>query len=140
MGKFNTSLCEMAEHKFGIFYVIVRIILAVLTLLAMICVAINLWKWIEAYDHGHKLDGIIWSTVALLVSFLGFYGAWKEHFLATLVFGISALILLLAGIAVTDMREYTRIGQICSIIISCIYCWMLYASGNVDYSPIKFRK
>jgi len=135
----SIKLNEMAEHRFGIFYVITRIILAILTLLAIIFIIINLVKWIDR-DGGHKVEGIIWSCVSLLISLLGFYGAWKEHFMATLVFGITELILLLAGIAVANMEDYTRIGQIFAVVIACIYCWMLYVSGNVDYSLPRFHK
>jgi hypothetical protein len=129
----------MSNDRLGILYIIIRICLAILTLLAIISIIINIIQWID-HNNGDKLGGIIWSIVCLIISFLGFYGAWREHFMATLVYAITVTILLLAGIAVGGMKLYTRITQIFAVIVAIIYCWLLHAGGKADYSMPRFRK
>jgi hypothetical protein len=129
----------MSNDRLGILYIIIRICLAILTLLAIISIIINIIQWID-HNNGDKLGGIIWSIVCLIISFLGFYGAWREHFMATLVYAITVTILLLAGIAVGGMELYTRITQIFAVIVAIIYCWLLHAGGKADYSMPRFRK
>jgi hypothetical protein len=129
----------MSNDRLGILYIIIRICLAILTLLAIISIIINIIQWID-HNDGDKIGGIIWSIVCLIISFLGFYGAWREHFMATLVYAITVTILLLAGIAVGGMKLYTRITQIFAVIVAIIYCWLLHAGGKADYSMPRFRK
>jgi hypothetical protein len=129
----------MSNDRLGILYVIIRICLAILTLLAIISIIINIIQWID-HNNGDRLGGIIWSIVCLLISFLGFYGAWKEHFMATLVYAITVTILLLAGIAVGGMELYTRITQIFAVIVAITYCWLLHVGGKADYSLPRFHK
>jgi hypothetical protein len=129
----------MSNDRLGILYIIIRICLAILTLLAIISIIINIIQWID-HNDGDKIGGIIWSIVCLIISFLGFYGAWREHFMATLVYAITVTILLLAGIAVGGMELYTRITQIFAVIVAIIYCWLLHAGGKADYSMPRFRK
>jgi hypothetical protein len=129
----------MSKDRLGLLYTIIRICLAILTLLAIISIIINIIQWID-HNNGDRLGGIIWSVVCLLISFLGLYGAWKEHFMATLVYAITVTILLLAGIAVGGMELYTRITQIFAVIVAIIFCWLLRADGKADYSLPRFHK
>ena len=123
----------MSEHKFGIFYVITRIVLAVLTAIAVIGIIIGLIRYIDN-NYNNKIGYIVWAVVCLIVAITGFWGAWKEHFMSCMIYGIVELILLLAGISFVDMELYTRLTQIFAVVCASIFSWMLYVGGRADYS------
>ena len=123
----------MSEHKFGIFYVITRIVFAVLTAIAIVGIIISIIDYLSnKYDQ--QVGYIVWAVICLIVAITGFWGAWKEHFMSSLLYGIVELILLLAGISFAHMKVYTQVTQVLAVIFAFIFSWMLYVGGRADYS------
>ena len=121
------------HHKYGIFYAITRIVLAILTLLAMIGIIVGIVYWLND-KRGNSVEYLIWAAFCLLVAFCGFYGAYREHFMSTMIYGVAELILVLAGISFVEMQIYTRLTQIIAIVVAFIFAWMLYDGGHADMS------
>ena len=123
----------MSGSRFGIFYPISRIVLAVLTAVAIIGIIVGLIDYLDNNYH-NKVGYIVWTVVCLIVAITGFWGAWKEHFMSCLIYGIVELILVLAGISFADTAIYTRVTQVFAIVFAFIFSWMLHVEGRADYS------
>lgn len=112
-------------------YAIVRIVLAILSMITMIVIALKLFHYIGD-SHGHKdyhgVDNVVCGSIGLLIASLGFYGAYHEHFDATLVFAIAQTILL-----ITDLLIYTRDAQVFAAIFAYIYGFLLHRGGSVPF-------
>lgn len=134
----------MGDNRFGIFYVIARVALAVLTLVAIIFVIIDLVDIIREtsnhynYDRGSNVAAIIWLFLVLIIFLLGFYGAYKEHFCSILIYATAETVFLLVGIAFT-VSWSTRVFPIIAVIIAWILVWMLHVNGRSDYSLPRFN-
>ena len=111
--------------RFGIFYVITRLALAILVLIHLVVLIINIFQCSHC-----SVGTIIWFIFAILILLVGLLAAFREHFLTALVFAIVEIILAITGFigGVYLSSVATLLCLICAITFSV----MLYMSGSRD--------
>lgn len=115
------------DTRFGIFYPITRIALAVIIIIQIVLLVVDI---IDCDGCLKSAKAIIFIILTILVLFIGAIGAWKEHFLFTLIFAVTEVILCIFGFVIS--RQISSGGVIITVIIASIYAVMLYMLGKRD--------
>lgn len=119
----------MADSRFGIFYVIVRIALVVLVILQMI------FNIVGIIDCKHcSASSIVWFVFSFLALGVGLIGAWKEHFLFSIIFAVLSVVLVIFGWGISTL---SAAGVVALILISILFTFMLWDAGKRDMNVPK---
>ena len=110
---------------------IARFGLGFLTLFCVIAVLLAILD-----DCSKVRDFLFWGIITLLLSGAGFFGAWKEHLFATLLYAFGMLILFATGYNFWCIRYYTHGLQGIAMVFAFIYAILLYMNGARDLHPL----
>ncbi|XP_046912455.2 uncharacterized protein LOC124493419 [Dermatophagoides farinae] len=112
----------MAESRFGILYVITRILLVVLI---VIMIVLNIIAIINAKGEVKDVVWVVFSFISLLI---GLLGVWKEHFLFSCLFTVITIVLVCISGAFGFW--ISTAGAVVIIIAAIIYTFMLWDMGH----------
>jgi len=121
----------------SLLYKIARIALVIVTFVQLVCL---IWTMVEALQNNVK-DGGYWAWLILfiLITFIGFWGAWKEDFWYALIFGICVAIFFFTNYAFEQKQRgkdwFVTAFPILSMVITGIYCFMLHHIGRRGSPP-----
>ena len=123
----------MAENKFGIWYVITRIALAVLVIIQLVLIIVDIARC-ASNNNQCSTGTIIWMVFVVLVLLIGLLAAYREHFLSAAVFCTVEIVLAITGF-VTWSSSASAIGVVLCMVCAVIFTIMLYLSGSRDMNP-----
>ncbi len=117
------------NNRFGIFYLIARILLAVLIIVQLVWLIV---ATVHCFNNHCEANSIVWYAFTIFVLLIGLVGAWKEHFGSSAVFAITEIVLVILGFAMFAGKNDTAWSVAATLIVSVIYSIMLYMSGHKD--------
>lgn len=114
------------ENRYGIWYIICRVLLGILIVLSFIATIV----WIIAITKW-SAGLVIGIIISLLVNFIGIVAVWREHFLFACIYTVVYVISVIINVSVMFTVGSLVVG-ILLVLVAVAYTAMLYSSGQRD--------
>ena len=118
---------QTVENKFGIFYYIVRILLAIL-IISLIIYSI-LWMAIAPGDR--TVWDILSGIMLIIVCLFGLLALWCNWFWSIIIFGLNMVIIIIIGL-INSVPLVQWLLPLACAMLAFIYAYMLYKAGGAD--------
>jgi len=115
-------------------YTIIRIALVIITIINIVSLVIALIEHLQSKHRSNDAGFWAWVILFIVVSFVGFWGAWREDFWYTLIFAICYAIFFFSGFAF-GANWWNTAFPIVTIILAAIFCFLLHSAGRTGSPP-----